>query len=147
MRGEHVLGLVQNTGFLTAKGSIIREIIYPTDLNFKFEHESEKFILLGVVIALFAIFAVIPIMARKQESIKYMVDCALNIFTFTIPPALPAALTVGTFFAVLRLRKSGVFCIQPMRVNLGAHIKTFVFDKTGTLTEESVSVYGFRPSI
>ena len=76
-----------------------------------------------------------------------MVDCALNIFTFTIPPALPAALTVGTFFAVLRLRKSGVFCIQPMRVNLGAHIKTFVFDKTGTLTEDSVSVYGFRPSI
>lgn len=54
---------------MTAKGSIIREIIYPTDLNFKFEHESEKFILLGVVIALFAIFAVIPIMARKQESI------------------------------------------------------------------------------
>ncbi len=30
---EPVLGLVKNTGFLTAKGSLIRDILYPKDLK------------------------------------------------------------------------------------------------------------------
>ena len=115
------MGLVRNTGFLTAKGSIIREILYPTDLNFKFEAESEKFILLGVIIAIFASAIVLPIMVAKgDETLKFMVVCTLDMFSYTVPPALPAALTAGTFFAIKRLKRSNIFCISPMRVNLGA---------------------------
>jgi cation-transporting P-type ATPase 13A2 len=148
IRNNKVLGLVRNTGYLTAKGSIIREILYPTKLSFKFEHESEKFILLGAIIAVFAICAVIPIMMHKQTSdTEFMIDASLNMFTFTVPPALPAALTVGTFFAVLRLKKSNIFCIHPQRVNLAARLKTFVFDKTGTLTEDSISILGVMPIV
>jgi magnesium-transporting ATPase (P-type) len=147
-RGELVLGLVRNTGYYTAKGSIIREILYPTDLNFKFEAESEKFILLGVIIALFASAIVLPIMVAKgDESIKFMVVVTLDMFSYTVPPALPAALTAGTYFAIQRLKRSKVFCISPMRVNLGAQVKTFVFDKTGTLTDDTISIVGFKPVV
>jgi cation-transporting P-type ATPase 13A2 len=144
IRSKKVFGLVRNTGYLTAKGSIVREILYPTDLHLRFEHESEKFILLGAVIAVFAILAVIPFMLKFSN--LFIIDACLNMFTLTVPPALPVALTVGTYFAVLRLKQSNVFCLHPQRVNLGARIKTFVFDKTGTLTKDTISILGILPA-
>ena len=135
---------MRNTNFLTAKGSLVREILYPSEFNFKFHHDSEKFILIGFFISLVATILVIPFMLHKDYSPKFILDCSLNMFTITVPPALPAALAVGTLFAIQQLKKANIFCISPMRVNLAARIKTFVFDKTGTLTEDSISIFGFR---
>ena len=61
-----------------------------------------------------------------------------------MPPALPATLTIGTTFAIERLRKSGIFCISPNRVNVGGKINVICFDKTGTLTEDGLDVLGVR---
>jgi cation-transporting ATPase 13A3/4/5 len=47
-------------------------------------------------------------------------------------------------FTVFRLKKQGITCISPKRINIAGDISTIVFDKTGTLTEESVSIHGFR---
>lgn len=74
----------------------------------------------------------------------YIIDKSLNLVTITIPPALPAAMTCGTLFAIGRLKGYNIFCISPQRINVAGRIKTFVFDKTGTLTEEGLSVLGFR---
>jgi len=49
-------------------------------------------------------------------------------------------------FATARLKKRGIFCTSPARINLAGQINTFVFDKTGTLTEEGLSVMGVRPA-
>jgi len=40
---------------------------------------------------------------------------ALDLITTAVPPALPAALTVGMVYAVKRLRKHKIFCISPQR--------------------------------
>lgn len=61
-----------------------------------------------------------------------------------MPPALPATLSIGTTFAIDRLRKLGIFCISPNRVNIGGKINVVCFDKTGTLTEEGLEVLGIR---
>ena len=143
--GEYVYGLVRNTSFLTAKGSLVREILYPSEFNFKFNNDSEKFIMIGFLIAIIGIIASIPIYVKNGFGFFFILDCCANMFTITVPPALPAALAVGTLFAIVRLKKSQIFCISPMRVNLAARIKTFVFDKTGTLTEDDISILGFRP--
>ena len=34
--GEPVYGLVTSTGFLTTKGSLVRDILYPREIKFKF---------------------------------------------------------------------------------------------------------------
>ncbi len=70
---------------------------------------------------------------------------ALDVITIIVPPALPAALTVGTVYALNRLRKQRIFCISPQRVNLCGKIKLVCFDKTGTLTEDSLDLYGVLP--
>jgi cation-transporting ATPase 13A2 len=66
------------------------------------------------------------------------------LITIVVPPALPATLTIGTTFAIERLRKSQIFCISPNRVNIGGKINVICFDKTGTLTEDGLDVLGVR---
>ena len=53
-------------------------------------------------------------------------------------------MTVGTVFAINRLKKKKIFCISPPRVNVSGRVSLMVFDKTGTLTEDGLEIYGFR---
>lgn len=61
-----------------------------------------------------------------------------------VPPALPATLSIGTTFALNRLRKYGIFCISPNRINVSGKINVCCFDKTGTLTEDDLDILGVR---
>ena len=54
---------------------------------------------------------------------------ALDVITIVVPPALPAALTVGIVFAQSRLKKSGIYCISPHSINLCGSINAVCFDK------------------
>ena len=76
--------------------------------------------------------------------LRFVITKALDLITIIVPPALPATLTIGTSFALSRLRKRGIFCISPNRVNVSGTIDVMCFDKTGTLTEEGLDVLGAR---
>ena len=54
---------------------------------------------------------------------------ALDIITIVVPPALPAAMTVGTVYAQNRLKVANIFCISPPRINVCGKLKLFCFDK------------------
>ncbi|TDZ14946.1 putative cation-transporting ATPase [Colletotrichum orbiculare MAFF 240422] len=69
---------------------------------------------------------------------------ALDLITIVVPPALPATLTIGTNFALNRLKKKQIFCISPQRVNVGGKLDIMCFDKTGTLTEDGLDIFGVR---
>lgn len=69
---------------------------------------------------------------------------ALDLITVVVPPALPATLSIGTSFSLGRLRKLGIFCISPSRVNVGGKVNVCCFDKTGTLTEDGLDILGVR---
>lgn len=67
-----------------------------------------------------------------------------DLITIAVPPTLPAAMTIGTTFSLYRLKKKGIFCISPPRVNVSGRVNVMVLDKTGTLTEDGLQVYGFK---
>ncbi|RUO97133.1 hypothetical protein BC936DRAFT_140919 [Jimgerdemannia flammicorona] len=69
---------------------------------------------------------------------------ALDLVTIVVPPALPATMSIGTGFAISRLKRRNIFCISPPRVNIGGKIDCMCFDKTGTLTEDGLDVLGVR---
>jgi len=69
---------------------------------------------------------------------------SLDLITVTVPPALPATMSVGAAFAIYRLKKSEIFCISPPRINISGMIQIMVFDKTGTLTEDGLMIFGIR---
>jgi len=90
------------------------------------------------IIALIGFGATFQDMMTQGYSTIDIIDRCLNLITITVPPALPAAMTAGTAFAISRLKKKKIFCISPPRVNVAGRVNMMVFDKTGTLTEDGL---------
>ena len=80
----------------------------------------------------------------QQIKFRTIILRALDLITIVVPPALPATLSIGTNFAINRLRNFGIFCISPNRVNVAGRINVVCFDKTGTLTEDGLDILGVR---
>jgi len=115
---EPVWALVKNTGFLTMKGSLIRDILYPKDVKFKFYSDGFKFVGIMAILAVFGIMATIPLQINIGVPVKLIVDRGLDLITVTVPPALPAAMSCGIVFAIGRLKRKDIFCISPPRINM-----------------------------
>ncbi|XP_036033952.1 polyamine-transporting ATPase 13A2 isoform X2 [Onychomys torridus] len=143
--GPRVLAVVTRTGFCTAKGSLVSSILHPRPISFKFYKHSMKFVAALSVLALLGTVYSIFILYRNRVPVNEIVIRALDLVTVVVPPALPAAMTVCTLYAQSRLRTQGIFCIHPLRINLGGKLQLVCFDKTGTLTEDGLDVMGVVP--
>ncbi|NXC91647.1 AT132 ATPase, partial [Cercotrichas coryphoeus] len=143
--GGEVLAVVTRTGFCTAKGDLISSILYPKPVSFKFYKDAVKFVLFLAILALIGTLYSILILVRNQVPVGQIIIRALDLVTVIVPPALPAAMTVGTIYAQNRLKKQGIFCISPPRINLCGKLRLVCFDKTGTLTHEGLDVWGVVP--
>lgn len=140
-----VKAVVVRTGFRTAKGELVRAILFPKPLDMKFYRDAMKFILfLGCMAALGMTYSIIIYVKQGIYPMKIVVR-VLDIITIIVPPALPAAMTVGTVFAQGRLKKKGIYCISPPRINFCGRLDVFCFDKTGTLTEDGLDMLGVLP--
>ena len=96
------------------------------------------------VIAVIGFTITLPAMISQNYAPLEIIDRSLDLTTITVPPALPAAMTVGVILSIGRLKKQQIYCISPPRVNVAGRVNIMVFDKTGTLTEDGLQVYGFR---
>ncbi|KAH8384957.1 hypothetical protein KR200_011995 [Drosophila serrata] len=142
---KKVLAFVINTGNITAKGELIRSILYPPPVDYKFEQDSYKFIqFLAVIACIGFIYTLVTKILRGTDPVKIAVE-SLDLITIVVPPALPAAMTVGRFYAQKRLKVSEIFCISPRSINVAGSINCCCFDKTGTLTEDGLDMWGVLP--
>uniref|UniRef100_A0A8C8S3S4 P-type ATPase A domain-containing protein n=1 Tax=Pelusios castaneus TaxID=367368 RepID=A0A8C8S3S4_9SAUR len=64
-----------------------------------------------------------------QQPVADTVVMALLLFTVSVPPAIPAALTTGIVYAQKRLKNKKIFCISPQRINICGQINLVCFDK------------------
>ncbi|XP_043429814.1 polyamine-transporting ATPase 13A2 isoform X6 [Prionailurus bengalensis] len=127
--GPHVLAVVTRTGFCTAKGGLVSSILHPRPISFKFYRHSMKFVAALSVLALLGTIYSIFVLHRNRVPLNEIVIRALDLVTVVVPPALPAAMTVCTLYAQSRLRSQGIFCIHPLRINLGGKLQLVCFDK------------------
>ena len=123
---------------------MVRDILYPRDTKFKFYRDALIFVGLMAAFTLVGFAMSLPAMIALGTTNAKLVDKSLDLITITVPPALPATMSVGVAFAIQRLKKSKIFCISPPRVNISGRIQIMVFDKTGTLTEDSLEMQGLR---
>lgn len=128
------------TGFLTIKGRLVRQILYPKEIKFKFYEDSLKFV--AALAFLSFIGAIVSIPTLKDEPWHFMLDRMVNLITITVPPSLATVMSQGMAFAVQSLKKHRIQCTSPPKVNLCGSVKTVVFDKTGTLTETGLKLLG-----
>lgn len=143
--GEAVaLAMVVRTGFNTTKGALVRSMLFPKPSGFKFYRDSFRYISVMACVAILGFTASLVNFIRLGLEWHLIVIRALDLITIVVPPALPATLTIGTSFALRRLKAKQIFCISPQRVNVGGKLDLMCFDKTGTLTEEGLDILGVR---
>ncbi|XP_041861603.1 probable cation-transporting ATPase 13A3 isoform X2 [Melanotaenia boesemani] len=142
--GELVKAVVVRTGFSTAKGQLVRSILYPKPTDFKLYRDAYLFLLCLVAVAGIGFIYSIVLSIMNKESAKTIIIESLDIITITVPPALPAAMTAGIVYAQRRLKHIGIFCISPQRINICGQINLVCFDKTGTLTEDGLDLWGVQ---
>ena len=141
-----VLGVVYQTGFKTVKGNLIRAILFPKEGDQKFKTDSTKYIIFMGCLCLIG-FGI---------SLKFLIDNAglttkdiimkfLDLITTTVPPSLPACISVGITYSLSRLKDQDIFCIARERVNVLGKVNIICFDKTGTLTEDHLDISGYVP--
>ncbi|XP_055952712.1 polyamine-transporting ATPase 13A3-like isoform X3 [Argiope bruennichi] len=143
---NRVLAVVVRTGFSTAKGELIRSILFPKPLGFKFYMDSLKFVVLLFCISALGMAYSIYCYIERDSPIGQTIVRALDIITIVVPPALPAAMSIGIVYGQTRLKKQKIYCISPPRINIGGKLKLICFDKTGTLTEEGLDFWGIIPT-
>ncbi|XP_037693947.1 probable cation-transporting ATPase 13A3 isoform X1 [Choloepus didactylus] len=142
--GELVKAIVVRTGFSTSKGQLVRSILYPKPTDFKLYRDAYLFLLCLVAVAgIGFIYTIINNILKKVE-VGVIIIKSLDIITITVPPALPAAMTAGIVYAQRRLKKIGIFCISPQRINICGQLNLVCFDKTGTLTEDGLDLWGIQ---
>ncbi|CAG8392173.1 unnamed protein product [Penicillium salamii] len=138
------LAVVVRTGFLTTKGALVRSMLFPKPSGFKFYRDSFRYIAVMGIVALCGFVASFVNFVRLGLAWHLIIIRALDLITIVVPPALPATLTIGTNFALSRLKKKSIYCISPQKVNVGGKLDIVCFDKTGTLTEDGLDVLGAR---
>eukprot|EP00058_Branchiostoma_floridae_P001053 XP_002586541.1 hypothetical protein BRAFLDRAFT_131390 [Branchiostoma floridae] len=144
--GEKVKAVVIRTGFVTAKGELVRSILFPKPMGFKFYQDAMRFLAVLAGLAVIGFSYSVYMMISFKAPVKEIILRALDMITVIVPPALPAAMTVGSVYAQRRLMKQGIFCISPPRINVSGKTKLVCFDKTGTLTEDGLDLWGVVPA-
>lgn len=142
--GETVQAVVIRTGFSTEKGQLVRSILYPKPTDFKLYRDACLFLLCLVGVAAIGFVYTLVLSILNNVPAKLIVIKSLDIITITVPPALPAAMTAGIVYAQRRLKKVGIFCISPQRINMCGQLNLVCFDKTGTLTEDGLDLWGVQ---
>ncbi|XP_063965786.1 polyamine-transporting ATPase 13A3-like [Lytechinus pictus] len=142
---EVVKCVVTQTGFSTAKGQLVKSILYPKPTEIKLYRDALLFVGILTIIAIFGFIYTAIVMALQGASASKTAIHAIDIISIAVPPALPAVLTIGMVFAQFRLKKQGIYCISPQRINLCGTVDVVCFDKTGTLTEDGLDLLGVQP--
>ncbi|XP_040910771.1 probable cation-transporting ATPase 13A3 isoform X2 [Toxotes jaculatrix] len=142
--GELVKAVVVRTGFGTEKGQLVRSILYPKPTDFKLYRDAYLFLLCLVGVAGIGFIYTIVLSIMNKVPAKTIIIESLDIITITVPPALPAAMTAGIVYAQRRLKRVGIFCISPQRINICGQLNLVCFDKTGTLTEDGLDLWGIQ---
>ncbi|CAH8507851.1 unnamed protein product [Schistosoma intercalatum] len=142
---ERVLAVVARTGFYTVKGELVRSILFPKPLKFKFTQDSLRFIFALSILAVVGLGVSIYLMIRVNVGVGDIIRRALDLVTVVVPPALPVVMTVGVVLAQRRLLSHGIFCVNPTVINVCGVINVACFDKTGTLTEDGLDMWGIIP--
>ncbi|XP_028855736.1 probable cation-transporting ATPase 13A3 isoform X2 [Denticeps clupeoides] len=142
--GEQVKAVVVRTGYSTAKGQLVRSILYPKPTDFKLYRDAYMFLLCLVAVAGIGFLYTIVVSIMNKVPAKTIIIESLDIVTITVPPALPAAMTAGIVYAQRRLKQIGIFCISPQRINICGQLNLVCFDKTGTLTEDGLDLWGIQ---
>eukprot|EP00922_Rhytidocystis_sp_ex-Travisia-forbesii_P033188 GHVS01049342.1.p1 GENE.GHVS01049342.1~~GHVS01049342.1.p1 ORF type:complete len:559 (-),score=93.02 GHVS01049342.1:146-1822(-) len=132
--------VVLTTGVQTDQGQLIRGILFPAPLHFKFDQHWKLVFLTLLLYGLVLYVVVEALFAFAPIGFFY------GIFTISqiMSPLIPAVFVAGQAKASSRLKQRNIFCVNLQRTFVAGKLSIFCFDKTGTLTKPGLEYYGVR---
>lgn len=85
-------------------------------------------------VAMIIYFITIAYMSSKDISSLIVGFRFVDFLGWSFPPTFPIYFNVAYTFSIVRLKNSGIMCIEPEKSVAGSNLKIMCFDKTGTLT-------------
>ncbi|KXZ43114.1 hypothetical protein GPECTOR_102g67 [Gonium pectorale] len=146
-RNQRPLAMVCRTRFYSAKGQLLRSILFPREHEETFISDSLRFIVVMLAACMGLYIWAAVVLASVGASAERIVVRFFDMITIAVPPALPACLTIATVFSIGRLRRKGVYVTSPDRITLAGQLDVIAFDKTGTLTEQGLDLQGIVPVV
>ena len=131
---------------MTSKGNLIRSILFPKTVDFKFKKDSVRYIYLMAILSILGFIIALPFLVKSGMNWVNIMKRSLDLVTTTVPPASTSCICIGITYALTRLKRDKIICINTDRVNIAGKVNMIVFDKTGTLTEDLSDIKGFLPT-
>lgn len=93
------------------------------------------------LLVLIICYALIIVKAMRGVPVRDIALEALDLITIVVPPALPAAMTVGRMYAQARLKQNHIYCISPRTINVSGSINCVCFDKVSQFGDHYCYVF------
>mmetsp|Transcript_165532 Transcript_165532/g.293146 ORF Transcript_165532/g.293146 Transcript_165532/m.293146 type:complete len:1415 (+) Transcript_165532:148-4392(+) len=136
------VGIVVSTGARTAKGALVRMVLFPSEIKFAF---TEDMLRLYMLMLFWVIFLSSLSFSFDMGHWTVTVYTALCILTQSLNPNLPVSLTLAQTVAASRLGSHcEVKCLNPSRIPIAGKLHVMVLDKTGTITKDGMEFAGLR---
>ncbi|CAE8657758.1 unnamed protein product, partial [Polarella glacialis] len=129
--------LATNIGALTTRGQLIRMVLFPASVKFKYNDQLP--VVYGIMSVYAAILVFVLLFATDLGSAVATYLAVLCTVAMTLNPRLPVSMVMGQSVSAGRLEDPNgpyqIKCLQPGRIPIAGKISTMVFDKTGTITK------------
>ncbi|KAF4660640.1 hypothetical protein FOL47_007062, partial [Perkinsus chesapeaki] len=140
----HAVMVVTAVGGLTTKGQLVRMVMFPQSVRFKYHDQLP--IVYGIMFAYAILLSILYfVLTDMGDWIVTVLQVLVSVLQ-SLNPMLPVAMVMGQTVAAKRLRNHHkIFCLQPERIPVAGKISVMVFDKTGTITKDGMELVGALP--
>lgn len=136
--------IVTNVGALTTRGQLLRMVLFPASVKFKYNEQLPIVYCIQCVYILVVVIIIICVVKMGSAVVTYLM--LTDTVAMCVSPMLPVSLVMGQSVSAKRLEdKNGEYhikCLQPGRIPIAGKISTMVFDKTGTITKDGMDFAG-----
>ncbi|EER00609.1 Cation-transporting ATPase, putative [Perkinsus marinus ATCC 50983] len=131
-------------GALTSKGQLVRMVLFPQSVRFKYNDQLP--IIYTIMFCYAMLITVLYATLTDLGSWIVTVLQILNTIAQSMNPMLPVSMVMGQSVSSKRLeRNEKIACLQPGRIPVAGKISTMVFDKTGTITKDGMDFAAVIP--
>ena len=88
-KNEKIKALVLRTGFNTTKGELIRSILYPKPVDFRFNVDTYKYIGALAITSVIGMIYSVVIKVLNKNPITEIIRRSVDLIFIAVPPALP----------------------------------------------------------
>jgi cation-transporting ATPase 13A3/4/5 len=135
--GEHaVRAIVTSTGSFTAKGRLLRDILFYERDRFQFDVEVQ---IVVVMLACYAVACFVVVVNLLADDLVFAWFYGMYAVATALPPLLPTVFVVSVGISANRLLiRNRVASSNSQMLLVAGKVDTAFFDKTGTLTKQGL---------